>query len=211
MKSKKKAGKKKARSKAGKKVGKKSSKKVAKKSAKKAGKQVAKKSAKKSTPAVKRTAASSRPPGVPEGHHSVTAYLTVRGGAAALDFYQRAFGAKVLGRLPMPDGKLGHAEFQIGDSRIMLADEAPEWGNKGPEMLGGTPVGLCIYLKGVDAAFTRAVAAGAKVVRPPADQFYGDRMGVLLDPFGHQWTVAERKENLSFAQMAERMAKLPPS
>src|SRR3954463_1680397 len=120
---------------------------------------------------------------IPDGYHSVTPYLIVRGGNAALEFYKKAFGATELFKMPMPDGKLGHAEIQIGDSRVMLADESPEMGHKGPQTLGGSSVSLGIYVEDVDALAQRAIAAGAKVIRPVADQFYGDRTGVFEDPF----------------------------
>ncbi|HJW09354.1 MAG TPA: VOC family protein, partial [Holophagaceae bacterium] len=127
---------------------------------------------------------------IPDGYHSVTPYLIVKGGAAALDFYAKAFGAEVLFRMDQPDGRVGHAELQIGDSRLMLADEFPEMGAASPATLGGSPVSLLIYVPDVDASFQRAVAAGAKVVRPLEDKFYGDRMASLEDPFGHQWHLA---------------------
>ena len=142
---------------------------------------------------------------IPDGYHSVTPYLIVKGAARALEFYQKAFGARELMRLPGPEGKLGHAEVQIGDSRVMLADEHPGMGAVSPQALGGSPVGLCIYVEDVDAVFDRAVAAGAKVVRAVQDQFYGDRSGTVEDPFGHKWTVATHKEDVSPEEMQRRM------
>jgi PhnB protein len=142
---------------------------------------------------------------IPDGYHTVTPYLIVKGGAAALEFYKKAFGAEERMRCPMPDGRMGHAEIQIGDSCIMLSDEAPEWGTKGPNTLGGTPAGLCIYVTDSDASFARAVAAGATVLRPIQDQFYGDRSGTVTDPFGHQWTITTHKEDVSPEEIEKRM------
>jgi PhnB protein len=142
---------------------------------------------------------------IPEGYHSVTPYLIVKGAAAALDFYKRAFGATELMRLDH-GGKVGHAEIQIGDSRIMLADEFPEMGSVSPQSLGGTPVGICLYVPNVDALFQQAVAAGGKVERELQNQFYGDRSGTLIDPFGHKWTIATHIEDLTPEQVNERMA-----
>ncbi len=143
---------------------------------------------------------------IPNGYHTVTPYLIVKGAAKALDFYVKAFGAKELFRFPMPDGRLGHAEIKIGDSHIMLADEFPDMGARGPETLGGSPVGLCLYVEDVDAVAEQAIAAGAKVVRPVKDQFYGDRSGTFTDPFGHQWTIATHKEDVSPEEMQRRSA-----
>ena len=143
---------------------------------------------------------------IPDGYHSVTPYLIVKGAARALEFYQKALGAKELMRLPGPDGRVGHAEIKIGDSRIMLADECPEMSATSPQALGGTPVGLCLYVEDADAVFNRAVAAGAKVVRPVQDQFYGDRSGTLEDPFGHKWTIGTHKEDVSPEELQRRMA-----
>jgi PhnB protein len=143
---------------------------------------------------------------IPEGYHSVTPYLIVRGGADALEFYKKAFGAVELFRFPAPDGKIGHAEIKIGDSPIMLADEHPEMGYVGPQTIGGSPVSLMIYLDDVDTVFNRAIEAGATVREPVQDKFYGDRVGGLTDPFGHIWHVATHKEDLSPEEM-ERRAK----
>jgi len=142
---------------------------------------------------------------IPDGYHTVTPYLCVRGAAAAIDFYVKAFGAEEVLRMTLPNGAVGHAEVKIGDSRVMLGDESPEWGSKGPQSLGGTPTGLCVYVEDVDAVFARAVAAGAAVERPVVDQFYGDRSGTVIDPFGHKWTIATHKEDLSPAEMQARM------
>ncbi len=127
---------------------------------------------------------------IPEGYHTVTPYLIVKGAARALEFYKKAFNATELYRLEGPGGTIGHAEIQIGNSRLMLADEFPEMGARSPETVGGSPVGLCLYVESVDALFKQAIAAGGKEERPVRDQFYGDRSGSLRDPFGHQWTIA---------------------
>lgn len=143
----------------------------------------------------------------PEGFHSVTPYLIIKDAAKAIDYYKKAFGAEEVGRINMPDGKVGHAELQIGNSRIMLADELPEWGNKAPVSLGDTPVGLCIYTENVDNVFKRAIEAGGKVDNnmEVKEQFYGDRSGTLIDPFGHRWTIATHVEDVSFEEMQKRM------
>lgn len=143
-----------------------------------------------------------------DGYHTVTPYITVRGGTAALEFYKAALGATEVMRFDMPDGQLAHAEIQIGDSRIMLADEMPDWGNKSPQTLGGTASGLLIYVEDCDAAFDRAVKAGATVLRPLADQFYGDRTGTVTDPFGHAWTFATHIEEVTVEEMHKRMAAM---
>jgi PhnB protein len=140
---------------------------------------------------------------IPDGYHTATPYLIVNGAAKALEFYKKAFGATELLRFEM-GGKVGHAEIQIGDSRIMLADEFPEMGARGPQAFGGSPVGLCLYVEDVDAWFDRAVTAGATVERPVKDQFYGDRSGSLVDPFGHKWTIATHKEDVSVEEMHRR-------
>ena len=127
---------------------------------------------------------------IPDGYHRVTPYLIIKGAAEALDFYKTVFGAVELFRMPGPDGRIGHAEIKIGDSPVMMADEYPEMGYRNPKALGGTPVGLMIYVPNVDEMFTKAVAAGAKVLKPIQDQFYGDRSGTIEDPFGHQWTIS---------------------
>ncbi len=143
---------------------------------------------------------------IPDGYHVVTPYLVIDGATQALQFYQKAFGAKELFRMDAPGGRIGHAEMKIGDSIIMLADEYPEMGFRGPKALGGTPVSLLLYVENVDAQFERAVAAGAKVQRPVKDQFYGDRSGTLEDPFGHVWTIASHKEDVPPDEMNRRMA-----
>ena len=145
---------------------------------------------------------------VPPGYHTVTPYLTVRGAAEAIEFYKAAFGAVEVMRLPMPDGTIGHAELKIGDSHVMMAEENPGWGNKSPHTLGGSSGGLMIYLPDVDQAFARAVAAGAAVKMPVQDQFYGDRSGSVVCPFGHVWTVATHVEDVPQAEVQRRMDAL---
>jgi PhnB protein len=145
---------------------------------------------------------------IPQGFHPVTPYLIVRDGARALDFYKRAFGAAERMRMPQPDGKIGHAEITIGDSIIMLSDENPDMGFRGPQSLGGSSVMLLIYVTDVDARFSQAIAAGAKEVRPVVDQFYGDRSGTLADPFGHVWTIATHVEDVSDEECARRFQEM---
>jgi len=140
----------------------------------------------------------------PEGYHSVTPYLIVRGGADAIEFYKKAFGAVELFRMPSPDGKIGHAEIKVGDSPIMLADEFPDMGYKGPQSIGGSPVSLMIYVDDVDTVFKQAVDAGATVKEALQDKFYGDRMGTVIDPFGHRWHLATHKEDVSPEEMQRR-------
>lgn len=140
----------------------------------------------------------------PEGYHSVTPYLIIQNAATALDFYKKAFGAVEVMRLAAPDGKIGHAEIKIGDSIVMLADEHPDLGFRAPPAYGGTPVSLMIYVPDVDAVARQAEAAGAKVLRPVADQFYGDRTGIFQDPFGHVWSLATHREDLSPEEIARR-------
>ncbi|HVO13587.1 MAG TPA: VOC family protein [Alphaproteobacteria bacterium] len=143
----------------------------------------------------------------PDGYHSATPYLIVNNAAAAIDFYKRAFGAAELLRMDMPGGRIGHAEIKIGDSPIMLADEVPEMNARGPHAIGGTPVSIMLYVNDVDAVVKQAETAGAKVTRPVADQFYGDRVGGLEDPFGHHWHVATHKEDVPPEEMARRHKK----
>jgi PhnB protein len=144
---------------------------------------------------------------IPDGYETITPYLIIRGAAKAIEFYKQAFGATEKMRMAMPDGRIGHADITIDGSNVMLADEMPEMDIKGPESLGGSSVGMLLYVDNVDACFDRAIKAGATVKRPVADQFYGDRAGTLVDPFGHQWTLASRKEEVSKAEMDTRMAK----
>ncbi|MEP6921031.1 MAG: VOC family protein [bacterium] len=143
---------------------------------------------------------------VPDGYHSVTPYLIIKGAADAIEFYKKAFGATELLRMPHPDGKIGHAEIKIGDSPVMLADEFPEMGHKSPTTLGGSPVSLMIYVDDVDAVFNRAIAEGASSERPLETKFYGDRSGSLKDPFGHSWHIATHVEDVSEEEMQKRAA-----
>ena len=149
---------------------------------------------------------------VPDGYHTVTPYLIVNGASAAIDFYKKAFGAEELFRMPMPGGRVGHAEMKIGDSRIMLADEFPDHPEsvaKSPQSLGGTSFGVNLYVEDVDTRFKQAVEAGAKVRRPLTTQFYGDRNGTVEDPFGHVWTISSHVEDVSGEELKKRMAALP--
>ncbi|HAF45678.1 MAG TPA: glyoxalase [Gallionellaceae bacterium] len=141
---------------------------------------------------------------IPAGFHSITPYLSVKDAVSAIKFYQHAFGAKLVGQISMPDGAVGHAELQIGDSKFMLAEEMPAWGNKSPASLGGSPVGIALYVNDADAVFTRALAAGAVVVEQVKDQFYGDRSGTLTDPFGHKWHILTHIEDVTFPEMQKR-------
>ena len=145
---------------------------------------------------------------VPDGYHTDTPYLIINGAAQALEFYKRAFGAAETVRMPDPKGRIAHAEMKIGDSMIMLADEHHEMGHRGPRTLGGTSVSILLYVPDVDTVFDRAIKAGAKSQRPVADQFYGDRMGTLEDPFGHVWTIGTHIEDVSAEEMKRRMAAL---
>lgn len=147
-------------------------------------------------------------PHIPPGYHSVTPYLMVRDATKALAFYLEAFAAEELMRFEGPPGRIAHAEVKIGDSHVMLADENPEEGFVGPQTLGGAGVSLMLYVRDVDATFARAVAAGATVRRPVADQFYGDRVGTLTDPFGHVWSIATHHEDVSVEEAKRRMASL---
>ena len=145
-----------------------------------------------------------KPKSIPDGYHSATPYLIVNDAAAAIEFYKKAFGATELMRMPKPNGKIGHAEIKIGDSPIMLADEAPEVGARSPRTIGGSPVSILLYVDDVDTTFTKAVNGGAKVQRPVADQFYGDRTGGVEDPFGHLWYIATHVEDVSPEEMKKR-------
>ncbi len=144
-------------------------------------------------------------PYTPAGYHSVTPYLAVRDAAAAVEFYRRAFGAELVMKLTMPDGRYAHAEIKIGDSHIMMAEENPEWGNQSPVALGGSPVSFMVYVPDAEAAFARALAAGCTEVRPVEDQFYGDRTGTLKDPYGYQWSLGTHIEDVSEAEGQKRM------
>ncbi len=141
---------------------------------------------------------------IPDGYHSVTPYLIMRDASRAIDFYKRALGATELFRFDAPGDKIGHAEIKVGDSVIMLADEHPDMGYRGPQSLGGSAVSLMVYVEDVDSQFNRAVEAGAKVKQPVKDQFYGDRSGTIEDPFGHVWTIATHKEDVSTEEVMRR-------
>lgn len=143
---------------------------------------------------------------IPDGYHCVTPYLCVNGAAKAIDFYERAFAAEELFRFPMPDGSIAHAEIQVGDTRISLADNNDEGGLLSPQ--GSSSVGLLLYVEDVDSVFARALEAGATVVRPLADQFYGDRSGTLRDPFGHVWFVATHIEDVPADELEHRAAEV---
>lgn len=142
---------------------------------------------------------------IPDGYHTVTAYLTVEDAAKAIDFYIAAFGATELFRLPMGD-KLGHAEVKIGDTHLMLSDEFGEMNIKGPNARGGPTAAFMIYVEDADAAFAKAIKAGAKQDRAVEDQFWGDRIGSVFDPFGHKWSLATHVEDVSPEEMQKRMA-----
>ncbi|HZI36673.1 MAG TPA: VOC family protein [Acidimicrobiia bacterium] len=146
------------------------------------------------------------PQPIPEGYPRITPYLCVDGAAAAIDFYTSVLGATERMRMPGPDGKLGHAELQLGDAVIMLADEYPDMDVRGPKSIGGTPVTVHVYVEDVDDVFARAVQAGATPLRPVEDQFYGDRSGQFEDPFGHRWNVATHVEDVPADEMAKRAA-----
>lgn len=148
---------------------------------------------------------------VPEGYHAVTPYLIVDGAAKALDFYKQVFGAKERMRMPSPGGKVGHAEINIGDSVIMLADEHPEMGARGPKTFGDSPTSIVLYVENVDATVKAAVGAGAKILRPIEDKFYGDRSGTIEDPFGHNWHVSTHVEDVSPEELQRRAAAMAKS
>jgi PhnB protein len=145
---------------------------------------------------------------IPPGFRAVTPYLIIRDAARAIEFYQQAFGARELVRMSAPDGKIMHAEIEIDDSRIMLADESPGCLAGSPATYGGTPVTMCLYVEDCDAVFARAVSLGAKIIRPLEDQFYGDRSGTLADPFGHIWTVGTHVEDPTEEEVRRRAAAL---
>lgn len=144
---------------------------------------------------------------IPEGRNSLTAHVSVKGVMEAIEFYKSAFGAKETGRLTLPDGRIGHAELEIGDSKIMIAEEIEQWGNLSPQTIGGSPVSLCLYVEDVDAVFAKALQAGATVTGEMVvkDQFYGDRTGDITDPFGHKWSIMTHIEDVSFQEMQKRM------
>lgn len=141
---------------------------------------------------------------IPEGYSAVTPYLTIAGAAQAIDFYKQALGAEELLRMTSPDGRIGHAEVRIGDSRIMLSDEYPDMGCRAPDRAAGSPVSIMLYVEDVDTVVARAVAAGATVQRPVADMFYGDRMGTIIDPFGHRWHIGTHIEDVPPDELERR-------
>ncbi len=145
---------------------------------------------------------------VPDGYHTATPYLVCKGADQAIEFYKKAFGATELLRMPGPDGKVMHAEIKIGDSPIMLGEEVPAMGFRCPQSLGGSPVGIMLYVEDVDGLFAQAIEAGGTEQRPIVDQFYGDRSGTLEDPFGHIWTIATHKEDLSPEQINTRFEEM---
>jgi PhnB protein len=148
---------------------------------------------------------------IPKGYNSITPYLVIKGAADAIEYYKKVFGATELYRMADPSGRIGHAELVIGDSHIMLADEFPEMNYCGPTTEGSSPVSLLLYVEDVDSIVERAVATGAKILKPVQDQFYGDRSGFIQDPFGHLWGVATHKEDVSPEEMEERMKKATPA
>jgi len=145
---------------------------------------------------------------IPDGYHSITPYLMVKGASEAIEFYKRAFGAIEIFRLSHPNGQIGHAEIKIGDSSIMLADPCEQGAFRTPQSLGGSSVALHVYVEDVDAQFAQAVSAGAKAVKPVFDQFYGDRTGTLQDPFGHIWFLATHKEDIALEEINRRAEAL---
>lgn len=161
-------------------------------------------------PARKATARKRRVEPIPKGYGAMTPFLVVRGGSDAIAFYTRAFGAKERSRMPGPGGKVMHAELRFGDRMLMLADEFPEMGSKSPQTLGGSASSLLLYVRDVDAAYRRALDAGARSMDEPSLQFWGDRFARVVDPFGHEWQLATHVEDVSPKEMARRMAALPP-
>ena len=145
---------------------------------------------------------------MPDGYHTLTPYIVVDGAADAIAFYQKAFGAEEIYRMPAPGGKVMHAEIQIGDSRLMLSDAIPEMGGRSPKTLGGSPASILVYVPDVDAAFARAVEAGATAEMPVANMFWGDRYGKVKDPFGHVWQLATHVEDVSPEEMGRRAAAM---
>jgi uncharacterized glyoxalase superfamily protein PhnB len=144
---------------------------------------------------------------IPDGFHTVSPHIVIKGAGQAIDWYKKAFGAEELFRMPAPDGSIMHAEIRIGDSPIMIAEEFPTMGVKGPKSIGGSPVTIHLYVKDVDKVYNQAVAAGATAAMPPADMFWGDRYGKLIDPYGHHWSVATHMEDLTPEQCSQRAAE----
>ena len=145
---------------------------------------------------------------IPDGYHSVTPYLSIKGASDAIEFYKKAFDAIELFRLDMPGGIIGHAEIQIGNSRIMIADPCDDVSFGDPKILGGSTVGLYVYVDDVDRMYSQSVAAGAKSINPIEDQFYGDRIGTIEDPYGHRWFIATHKEDLTPEELNKRAENL---
>jgi PhnB protein len=145
---------------------------------------------------------------IPDGYYSLTPYLVCKGAARAMEFYAQAFGAQEIVRMPGPDGSIAHAEVKIGNSMLMLADENKT--HLSPDTIGGSPCSIMFYTDDVDEVFKRAIAGGAKAEMPPTDMFWGDRMGNLVDPFGHKWAIATHKEDVSPEEMDKRMAAMRP-
>lgn len=145
---------------------------------------------------------------IPGGYHTATPYLVIKNAAKAIEFYKEAFEAREFVRLNTPDGNLMHAEIRIGDSPIMLCDECPDWNALSPQTIGGTSVSIMLYLEDVDTVVNRAVAAGAQLLMPVEDQFWGDRMGTVLDPFGHKWSIATHKEDVTPEEINKRTKAL---
>lgn len=143
---------------------------------------------------------------IPDGYNPLTPYLSVKGAEKAVEFYKKAFNAKEVGRITMPDGTIGHLELELGGTKIWLAEENPQWGNLSPQSLGGSPVTLCLYVEDVDTVFASAISAGAKVTgnMEVQDRFYGEREGSLTDPFGHRWSIVTHIEDVSFEEMQKR-------
>jgi len=153
----------------------------------------------------------SSPLKIPSGYEAPISYLIVDGAAAAIDYYTRSFGAKEIMRMPGPDGRIGHADLMIGGGHLMLADETPQMNQRSPKSVGGSPVSLCLYVDDVDSVVDRAVRNGGTLIRPVADQFYGDRTGGLVDPFGHIWFVMTHVEDVSDEEMKKRAAQMAES
>jgi uncharacterized glyoxalase superfamily protein PhnB len=147
---------------------------------------------------------------IPAGFHTVTPHLVCEGAADAIEFYKKAFNAVELARMPGPDGKLMHAQLRIGTSNIMLVDDFPDWGSVGPKALKGSPVTIHLYVEDTDALYNQAIAAGATAKMPPADMFWGDRYGVLIDPFGHSWSIATHQRDMTPEEMQAEMQKSMP-
>lgn len=145
---------------------------------------------------------------IPQGYHTVTPYMTIRNCAKAIEFYKKTFDAVETVRLDGPNNKIMHAEIKIGDSVLMMSDESEEWKNKGPEQLGGSPISVVLYVENVDEVFNKAIKEGASVVREVRNEFYGDRMGTLKDPFGHTWSIGTHVEDVSPEEMEKRMKSM---